>query len=115
MANNPIDHSVISGLQDTIGTEFVSELITTFLEEAPDMLHDLKSAAASCDQDRFRRAAHSIKSNAAIFGALDLEEIARRMEATDSKLEAELNRVEFFMIDREFERTAAALGDIIDE
>jgi len=80
MAGSPIDTDTFSELQATAGEEFVVELVDTFLVEAPQMLAELRAAFAAADAERFRRAAHSIKSNANTFGATELAEGARALE-----------------------------------
>ena len=75
-----IDRAVYAELQDTAGAEFVAELVDTFLEEAPGMLAELRSARADGHAERFRRAAHSLKSNGNTFGALRLAALARELE-----------------------------------
>ena len=66
MVDGVIDMSVFNELQKATGADFIQELVTTFLEETPGILAELKSAAKTGEQDQFRRAAHSIKSNAKI-------------------------------------------------
>jgi len=80
MNDAPIDAATFAELQETAGAEFVGELVGTFLEEAPQMLADLRAAQAGADAERFRRAAHSLKSNSHTFGALRLGEMARALE-----------------------------------
>lgn len=80
MTDDPIDLMVFADLKDATGAEFAAELVDTFLEEAPAMIAELQQALASGDADQFRRAAHSIKSNANVFGAQALAELARRLE-----------------------------------
>ena len=80
MTENLIDLTVYSELQETTGPEFVLELVDTFLEEAPGMLSDLSKARAEGDADLFRQSAHSLKSNANIFGAVALAAQARELE-----------------------------------
>jgi HPt (histidine-containing phosphotransfer) domain-containing protein len=75
-----IDRSVLDGLAETVGEDFVGELIDTFLEEAPGMIAEMQQALSAGDVDRFRRAAHSLKSNANTFGAMGLAEKARELE-----------------------------------
>jgi HPt (histidine-containing phosphotransfer) domain-containing protein len=75
-----IDAQTFSELQQTAGHEFVAELVDTFLEEAPTMLAELRAAQAAGDALRFRRTAHSLKSNGMSFGALPLAEAARALE-----------------------------------
>ena len=75
-----IDKAVFDELKETAGAEFVAELVDTFLEEAPQMLADLKSARAAADAERYRRVAHSLKSNGNTFGAKDFAAQARSIE-----------------------------------
>ena len=75
-----IDPTTFRELQETAGAEFVTELVTTFLEEAPLMLEELRRAQAAGNADRFRRAAHSLKSNSQTFGATALGAQARALE-----------------------------------
>jgi histidine phosphotransfer protein HptB len=80
MSAAPIDADAFAELQASAGKEFVAELVDTFLEEAPRMLEELRSAAAAGRADLFRRAAHSLKSNANTFGATGLGDMARELE-----------------------------------
>ena len=73
-----IDTDVFRELQATAGADFVVELVDTFFEEAPAMLAELRNARAAEDADRFRRAAHSLKSNSHTFGALPLGALRAR-------------------------------------
>ncbi len=75
-----IDLAVFRELQDTAGAQFVTELVDTFLDEGPVMLAELRAARAAADGDRFRRAAHSLKSNSMTFGATTLGALARALE-----------------------------------
>ena len=80
MTHPLIDPSVYSDLAEAMGADFVEELVTTFLTDAPNMFDELKQALAQDDADGFRRAAHSIKSNAQVFGANALADQARALE-----------------------------------
>jgi HPt (histidine-containing phosphotransfer) domain-containing protein len=75
-----IDRATFDALVATTGSDFVRELVDTFRGEAPRMLDELRDAHAKGDADRFRRAAHSLKSNANTFGALTLGILARELE-----------------------------------
>jgi HPt (histidine-containing phosphotransfer) domain-containing protein len=77
-----IDSATFKALQETAGADFVGELVAAFLEEAPGMLKDLSTAYAAGDADKFKRAAHSIKSNGLTFGALGLAAMAKDLELT---------------------------------
>jgi len=80
VATAAIDPAVFAELQSAAGADFVRELIDTFLEEAPPMLTELSEALAGARAEGFRRAAHSLKSNASTFGALTLAAMARDLE-----------------------------------
>jgi len=80
MNPSEIDAGVFAELKQTAGADFVGELVDTFLDEAPQMLAELRDAQAAASAERFRRAAHSLKSNANTFGALRLGEMARALE-----------------------------------
>lgn len=104
--NEPlIDLPTFTALQEAAGAEFVRELVDTFIEEAPLMLAELRSAQASGAADAFRRAAHSLKSNSTTFGATRLAEIARGLE--QGGLIAESGPLG--ALEAEFQRAAAAL------
>jgi len=75
-----IDRSVLVTLSESVGDEFVGELIDTFIEEAPGMFLEMKQALSNGDADAFRRAAHSLKNNANTFGATELAEYAKALE-----------------------------------
>jgi HPt (histidine-containing phosphotransfer) domain-containing protein len=75
-----IDSTTFLELQDAAGADFVDELLGTFFEEAPTLLSELRSAQAAGDTARWRRAAHTLKTNALTFGAMALGEQARALE-----------------------------------
>jgi HPt (histidine-containing phosphotransfer) domain-containing protein len=108
MTDNLIEHAAYAELRDTVGDDFAVELLDTFLEEAPGMLAALRDTAAVRDEEGFRRAAHSIKSNATTLGATALADIARRLEldGVDAALITDLEAVH--------ERTETALREMRD-
>ena len=75
-----IDPHTFDELQANAGADFVIELVDTFAEEAPGLLAELRSALAAGAAERFRRAAHSLKSNSSTFGATGLADLARTLE-----------------------------------
>ena len=111
MPESTIDPATFAELQDMAGAEFVVSLVETFFEEAPPMLAELRDAFDKRDADRFRRAAHSLKSNTKTFGALKLADMSLVLEregldhATPEALDA---------VDAEYVRVAAALKALAD-
>jgi histidine phosphotransfer protein HptB len=75
-----IDPHTFDELQANAGADFVAELVDTFAEEAPLLLAELRNARAAGATERFRRAAHSLKSNGNTFGATGLADVARTLE-----------------------------------
>jgi PAS domain S-box-containing protein len=76
----PIDSVALDRLRQALGEAAMSELIGTFLREAPQLLATMRSAVEQGDIEDVRRAAHTLKSNAATFGAAELSEVARALE-----------------------------------
>ena len=108
MTEPTIDLPTFTELQEAAGAAFVTELVGTFLEEAPLMLAELRSAQAAGAAETFRRAAHSLKSNSHTFGATRLGELSRELElggliADTGPLDA---------LDAEYRRVAAALTEL---
>jgi len=75
-----IDQQTFDELKQMSGADFINELIDTFLEDAPTMIAEIKSGLSTNNADIFRRAAHSLKSNAATFGASQLAALAKELE-----------------------------------
>lgn len=77
---NTINMTTFEELKRISGEDIIDELIQAFLDEAPIMVGQLKSAFGSGDVDVFRRNAHTLKSNAATFGAEELAALAKDLE-----------------------------------
>src|SRR5688572_14262725 len=75
-----IDEKTFDELKQMSGAEFINELIDTFLEDSPKLIEEMESALKVNNLDSFRRAAHSLKSNAATFGANELFALAKELE-----------------------------------
>jgi HPt (histidine-containing phosphotransfer) domain-containing protein len=88
MSESVIDLATFNSLKEIGGAEFIKELIDTFLDDAPTMFEQMQTALAALDADSFRRAAHSLKSNANTFGATQLAVLAKELEfiGRDNKL-----------------------------
>ena len=106
-----VERAVYTALQERVGADFAAELVDTFLEEAAGMLAELRSAYGERHAVRFRRAAHSLKSNGETFGAKRLAARARELEvngvdAADASALA--------VLEAEYQSAAAALNDLRD-
>ncbi len=112
MANETINHVTFQELRDSAGEDFVKELVGTFLEEAPGMLAELRSARVESNVERFRRAAHSLKSNGNTFGASRLAALARELELKGLDADPARDTAALAALEAEYERAAAALKDL---
>ena len=97
-----VDPAVVDRLTTSLGSPAaVATMIDTFLEGAPGRLASIAAAVGRGDAGVVRLEAHTLKGNAATFGATRLEELARRLESDAKRgrlssaddLPAELNRV----------------------
>ena len=110
MDNNAIDAAAFAELEASAGADFARELIATFLEEAPPMLAELRSAFAAGNAESFRRTAHSLKSNSLTFGALTLGALARELELKGMPADG----LPLDALEAEYARAAAALTELRD-
>ena len=83
MPDAPIDAAALAELLETVGDdrEFLAELVDTYLADSPNLFAELRAAIAGDDAAAARRAAHSLKSTSASFGANTLAAQCREMEA----------------------------------
>ena len=103
-----IDKATVEELKQMSGADFINELIDAFLEDAPHMIENMRTAAAVADVETFRRNAHSLKSNAYTFGAAELGELARQLEIMGRENNLEIgNRLE--ILKEAFETVAQEL------
>ena len=109
MTEPTLDPATFAELEAAAGADFARELISTFLEEAPLMLAELRATLANGNADAFRRAAHSLKSNSLTFGALALGALARELE-----LKGLSDAAALALIEQEYARAAAALTALRD-
>ena len=79
---DPIERAALDELVEMTGGDraFLADLIDTFSTDAAGMLADLEAASSSGDVAAMMRPAHSLKSNAASFGAHRLAELCRAVE-----------------------------------
>jgi HPt (histidine-containing phosphotransfer) domain-containing protein len=69
---------------DTIGDDdpdVLAALIDTFLRDAPRLIDGATRGLQHGQADEVRRAAHTLKSNGATFGATSFSELSRELEA----------------------------------
>jgi PAS domain S-box-containing protein len=84
-ARETIEHAALDRLASSLGggdegREAVAELVDTFLDDAAVLMATLRAAVERSDAEEARRAAHTLKSNAATFGAPSLSVLCRELE-----------------------------------
>ena len=95
MPTSQIDMNTFNSLKESTGADYIGELIDAFLDDAPNLFAQMKSALVNQDAESFRRAAHSMKSNAATFGAMELSALAKELESLGRENNLEIgNRLE---------------------
>jgi len=106
-----LDPAALENLREMAGgdTEFLVDLIDTFLADAPQMLADMRQALADGNAALLRRSAHSLKSNSAEFGATALSALCRELEelAKASALDGVSEKIA--QAEAEYAKTQAAL------
>jgi HPt (histidine-containing phosphotransfer) domain-containing protein len=107
-----LDRAAFERLRATMGASFLDELLPTFLEDSQELVGTMRQALGEKDADSLRRAAHSLKSNAASFGAVTLSTLAKDLEALgkSGSLDGAASRVE--RLADECERVARALREV---
>jgi HPt (histidine-containing phosphotransfer) domain-containing protein len=77
-----IEEAILRGLIDDMGGEMevVKELIQSYLEEAPKLLAEARSALGAKDAPGVQRAVHTLKSTSATFGAMSLSVLSKEVE-----------------------------------
>jgi PAS domain S-box-containing protein len=83
-----LDSGALDNLRELGGDDFLTEVIDTFLADAPALLATLRRSLEEQDAGELRRAAHTLKSNGATLGAGDFAELCRTVEqrAKDGQL-----------------------------
>lgn len=106
-----IDLNTFNDLRETTGAQFVNELIDTFIEDSPSLINQMKKAISLLDAESFRRAAHTLKSNAATFGAMQLSSLARELESMGRENNLEIgNRLE--VLEEAFQKAKSQLIEL---
>jgi HPt (histidine-containing phosphotransfer) domain-containing protein len=80
MSDGLIDPEAWEKMKAMTEPAFLVELIDVYLNDSPELINQMRAGMASGNLEMVRRAAHSLKSNSASFGANRLAEAARELE-----------------------------------
>ena len=117
MPDQIVDAGALSVLLETIGGDriFLAELIETYLADSPGLIAQLRDGLAADDAPGVRRAAHTLKSTSATFGAMRLAAIAREIETaaadddlTEAAARIDAAQAEFDLVGGQLRATADA-------
>jgi len=112
--NDALDRSVLERLKFLQDDEhdYLGELITTYLESAPQLLSTLRGALAQGDTPAVQKAAHTLKGSSASLGALQLSEHCKALElrARSGSLDGAAEHLQ--KIEAEYARVARALEEV---
>jgi PAS domain S-box-containing protein len=120
-----LDRAALGRLSSSLGggeegRDAVRELVDTFLEDADTLMATLHGAVERGDAEAARRAAHTLKSNGATFGARPFADLCRQLE--DLGREGQLDAAPRLLkrADEEWERVRDALAsarreEVLDE
>jgi HPt (histidine-containing phosphotransfer) domain-containing protein len=100
MSKPLIDVSMLTSLVEDTDAEFVNELIDTYLDDSPHQIAEMRQALEQHNNENFRRAAHTLKSNSANFGAGSLSDMAKELEdmAKEDNLEGATVKLQAFEV-----------------
>jgi len=109
----PLDTDALRRISESLGDdrEFVVDLVEQFIADTPGLIAAARTGLAAGDLDEVRRAAHTLKSNAATFGARELADRSRRLEeaARSGTVEDGVGQID--AIANELERVCRTLPD----
>lgn len=110
-----IDRSAFEELRAYISPAFMTKLVDTFVRESPRMLADLRRGRDTADAELFRRAAHTLKSNSATFGAMELMGMARAMELGGLEADASSDHTAICELEQAWQRAVEELRALTRE
>lgn len=78
-----IDPLALEPYREIMGEEadaFIAEILGMFVENAPKLVQQMEQSLAVNDNKTFTRSAHTLKSNSATVGAVELSKLAETLE-----------------------------------
>ncbi|HEU5314954.1 MAG TPA: response regulator [Chloroflexota bacterium] len=110
-----LDLRALEDMREMVGGDgpFLANLINAFLIDAAQQLAAMRGALAENDHPTLERAAHSLKSNSATFGARALSALCREVE-TAARAGVPTPRDGIAALDNEYARVARALERLLE-
>ena len=115
MTETVIDPQALEILKSMTDPAFLVELIDTYLTDSPVLIEQMSIGLASGEIELVRRAAHSLKSNSASFGANQLASAARELELIAKSGTLDGAESKLAVIEQEFVQVAPILLELKNE
>ncbi|HYF08128.1 MAG TPA: ATP-binding protein [Acetobacteraceae bacterium] len=106
----PLDEAALEELRALGGDTFVKELVADFLQDAGEVIAELRKAAAAGDVMGFRNKSHALRSSAANVGARAIYELCRFGEHAKAAEITTQGEAHAQKLHEELERVRGALG-----
>ncbi len=113
----PLDAKALQAIRDMVGKNgeaVFKEVIEAYLEEAPKLVQVIGNAIAQKNAHQLNRAAHTLKSSSAIFGATRLSNLCKELEVMGRAVTIEDGETKKSQIEAEYETVKAALQVELD-
>lgn len=115
MTESLIDPEVWETMKTMTEPVFLVELIDVYLNDSPQMIEQMHTGLDAHDIEIVRRAAHSLKSNSASFGAQRLANAARELEMIAKSGSLDGATVKLAAIEAEFTQLLPVLVELKNE
>jgi len=115
MTENLIDREAWETMKAMTGPEFLASLIDVFLSDSPELIQQMHSGLKAGDVELVRRAAHSLKSNSASFGADRLAGAARDLEMAAKNGSLEGGESKLAVIESEYTQLIPVIMELKNE
>ena len=103
-----IHKSTLDRLKHNAAPIFI-ELVDLFLQHTPELIQEMESAIVDNDLVSLRRAAHTLKSSSATFGALKFSRICKDLEKMENPFQNQAAEKKLQELKAEFDRVVEAL------
>jgi len=111
-----LDRRSLEQLEKTLGKryqEMLPALVETYFQDARQLLDAAQRAIEQGQADELRRAAHTLKSNSASFGALRLSRLCQELENQAKGGQLQDAGTLLSQIRQQYERSSAALAEYV--
>lgn len=115
MSDALIEREAWETMKSMTDPAFLVELIDLYLTDSPQLIEQIQTGLAIGDIECVRRAAHSLKSNSASFGANRLANAARELEMIAKAGTLAGADTKLAVVESEYARLAPLLGELKNE